>query len=245
MNRGKWIQFGLVIVILLLLLFAVTQFIQARKYKNRSIQFKTEMLLADSVKIIADGQYQKLVNDVNSQKQLNGELNVQNKDLAQQLKKDKKDPIIITKIVYSLEKQIDTFIVDNTTPFFEDHYPNKEDWFINYQLHTITDSLKIGVWDFTDLTVDLVISEKSKGLYVADIKGPSFLKVKELEVKSLPLEHIKPDKFGWIVGGGGSYSFTTNRPTIHLSGGIRIKKVSLIINGSTNTSIGGTVLTEF
>ena len=99
-------------------------------------------------------------------------------------------------------------------------------------------------WSFSDLTLDLVITEKEEGIYEAVLGGPDFLSVKSLKVNSLK-PSATVDKFGWLAGGSAQKDFNTDAIGFGLSGGVRIGKTYGIINATTNQTISGIVLLEF
>ncbi len=84
------------------------------------------------------------------------------------------------------------------------------------------------------------MTETNRGLWKSRLVGPKWLKVDSIEVNSLPLPIKKEESnFGLILGGGYINSFNNTTPNaVTIGAGLRFKHHKIIINGTTNQSIG-------
>ncbi|MDC7251049.1 MAG: hypothetical protein PQJ49_14160 [Sphaerochaetaceae bacterium] len=235
-------QYGLILIIILLGIFSIIQSFRVKEAQDTVKEYKTAIIESDSLRKTQDGRYQKLVNDLNTKSEINKALKENNKELYELLKEERKKPISYTIIQAEPEAKIDTIPLNNevkdglTFTSFEDFYPQKENYFMKYS-GTLTDSSVVGKWDVSKFDIGIVISEKRKGIYEADLDAPDWFNVKSLEVNSLPLENLSPDNFDWLLGGSAGYNFLDQYPVFEIETGFRIKKSIFSIQGNTNKEL--------
>ena len=248
---------GFVIFVLLFLLFK-----QCGDNKKSDIvlqEYKERVLTYDSLRKVSDNHYQKLVNDINTEKELSEQLKKENKALYEEIKKEKKQVIAYTSLKAQPEKKVETIrlvpvsdrlkVGEREYKEFDDYYPNKEDYFINYRgrldvsdndityIDVKSDSGElVGTWKFSSLKIGIVVSEKEKGLFHVDLDAPSWLAVKNVEVNTLPLSAIKPDNFDWVIGGAVGKNYGGNM-VFGVETGIRIKRSIFSIQGNTDKQV--------
>lgn len=241
-NKNKILTYLFGFIIILLLIFGVSQYLRANEAEKVVKDYKTELIASDSLRKTVDGRYQKLVNDMNSEKDIKNYLKEQNETLFELLKAEKKKPISYTIIQAKPESKVDTITIKDTIrdglsfKTFKDYYPSQINPFITYS-GEIFDQEIIGKFDLDSLSIGIVVSEKTKGLFEVDLDAPEWLNVTSLEVKSLPLEHIRLDKFDWLLGGSAGYNFFENYPVLEFEAGFRYKKTIFSVQGNTNREV--------
>lgn len=232
-------KYSLILLIIILSVFCVSQYFSNKETQDTLIQYKNVIIESDSLRKVSDGHYQRLVDDRNTQKDLRDLLKDQNKELFELLKTQNKKPISYTIIQAKPETKIDTIPIIKETKdgqvikSFDSFYPTKENYFANHKGVIGEESIQ-EEWNFRELEIGLVISEKEKGLFEADLDAPDWLKVNKIEVNSLPLENIKKDNFDWVLGVQGGLNFTNYTPVVDLEGGIRLKNTMVTLIGNTN-----------
>ena len=121
------------------------------------------------------------------------------------------------------------------------NYPNDEDNFITWDgFVNRENAFYKGEWKFGELPLQIIMTETNRGLWKSRLVGPKWLKVDSIEVNSLPLPIKKEESnLSLILGGGYINSFNNTIPNaVSIGAGIRFKDHKLIINGTTNQSIG-------
>ena len=242
LDKNKILNIIFLVLVILLSIFGVNQYITNVKNKEILSSYKEKIIKSDSLIKREEGHYQKVVNDLNSTKDLLNVIKKENKDLYKSIKKDDKNPIFYSNIGLKPITKIDSVFIHDTIregikyKYFEDFYPSKTDYFVKYSGQL--DSTKvIGKWDFNTLNIDLVISEKEKGIFYADLKSPEWIKVNKLNVNSLPLENIKIDNFDWLMGGNVGINFLDKTPVAGFEAGFRFKKNIFKTEINTNKEI--------
>ncbi len=235
------------LIIILLLVIVIIFSLKSCQSDTDIRQLKELIIKQDSLRKVEDGHYQKIVNDLNNSKELFKQLKENNKELAETIKEQKKNPIVVTNTVIKIQPaplpEPVPIKPDNT---FELNYPNKDNKFISFLGIIENDSIN-GVWDFDEFKLDLVISEKQKGVFEIDAFTNDFIEIKSLTVNSLPLKGIKPDNFDFKVGLG-LYTDINTGLGVDIYGGIRIKKfdvVGRIQPNGKNTQLGGGLMFNF
>lgn len=252
LNLKDKILFGTIIVLILLLILGncKNSRITNELYSERTKANKA-IVEADVLKKEKDGQYAKLVNNFNDQKDMINILKDQNKDLYKELKTNNEKLLMVNNSVISLASKMDegfgsinkrdTNLID-----LKLRYPNSDDWFIDWSGNINRKTAKYeGKWTFGELPLDIILTETDRGIWNSRIVGPDWLIVNKMEVNALKPEEIsqpnipQPRKFGVILGGGYNRSFDTNIPSnISIGFGGYVKNHSLILNGTTNKSLG-------
>ena len=120
------------------------------------------------------------------------------------------------------------------------NYPNDEDNFITWDGYVNKQSsFYKGEWRFGELPLQVIMTETNRGLWKSRLVGPKWLKVDSIEVNSLPLPiKEKKSNLSLILGGGYIKSFSDTPNAVSIGAGIRFKDHKLIINGTTNQSVG-------
>jgi hypothetical protein len=241
------VLYGLIVVLILLLLGSAWYNRRQQNKLLEQIQEGNRMILdMDQLTKEGDGQYTKLVNYFNTQKDLNNQLKEQNKELFNLIKKQNERLVMINNTIISLESRVsegfgkinekDTNLID-----IELIYPSKEDWFISWNGSVNKqNAFYNGKWEFGELPLQIILTETERGMWRSRLVGPDWLKVNSMEVNSLPIPiQEKPSNFGFILGGGYINSFDPNGSNgLSVGGGLRFKDHNLIINGTTNREVG-------
>lgn len=238
----KILYFLLIAVIVVILLFGINQCSEREKAESVVRDYKVKMLEMDSLRKVSDGHYQKLVNDLYTEKELIKVLKGENKELADLIAEQKKKLIAYSKIKLTAKQKKDSVKVASKTENgkevleFADYYPDKENPFVVYE-GVLRDKVLYGGFTFKTFGLDMVITEKSKGLFEVDFKAPEWLELTSLEVHSLPLSPIRVDNFDWYLGTNLGLHFVTYRPVLDLEWGFRYKKSLFGIIGNTNREL--------
>ena len=191
---------------------------------------------------LSDGYYQKLVADTLTKSEL--------KKLAGDIVDlQNRKPIIVERIIIKpeyIEKEIDGVKVDKDSVYIEDYYPNKESPFLKYSNRFSLKSEKgISQFEFDSINLSAVITQRKDGLFEADIKGPEFLKISNVDIQSIPLTPEKPDNFGILMGVDYGVDFKNKTNFINVSSYIRNKKFYIGGGVNTNGQFSGGVKYEF
>jgi uncharacterized membrane-anchored protein YhcB (DUF1043 family) len=241
------ILYGLIIVLILLLIGGSWYMKNEQKKLYEEIQKGNKIILdMDKTTKEGDGQYTKLVDYFNTEKELNNQLKEQNKELYQLIKKQEEKLLMINNTVISLQGQLaegfgsinekDTNRID-----LELKYPNEGDNFITWDGYVNRNNAYYsGEWKFGNLPLQIVLTETERGIWRSRLVGPKWLVVDSMEINSLPLPVLeKQSNFGLILGGGYINSFNPNGSNgVSVGAGLRFKNHNLIINGTTNQEIG-------
>jgi hypothetical protein len=244
------IVYGSILILILLLIFSNCRYnkMQEKLYDEitKGNQAIVEM---DRIQKEREGQYAKLVNNFLTEKDLSSELKEQNKELHKQIKKNGERLLMMNNSIITLKGQIDEgfgrFNPDDSTVIDLDlKYPNDNDWFVNWygSIDTKTAFYK-GDWKFGKLPLQVILTETERGLWNSRLIGPDWLLVDSIEVKALkPEDIVKPREkrnIGFMLGGGYIRDFNPNgKDGISLGVGTYYKNHSLILNGTTNSTVG-------
>jgi uncharacterized membrane-anchored protein YhcB (DUF1043 family) len=234
---------GLVLLLLISAWYSKKE--QRRLYKE--IQKGNEMLVKlDVTTKEGNGQYAKLVNYFNTEKDLNKQLKEQNKDLYKLIKKQNERLLMINNSVITLQGQFTdgfgTINKEDTNKIdLKLKYPNEGEPFITWDgFVNRKNAFYSGEWKFGKLPLQIVLTETDRGLWKSRLIGPEWLIVDSMEINSLPLPTIqKQSNLGFILGGGYINSFNPNGVNaVSVGAGVRFKNHNLIINGTTNQELG-------
>ena len=203
MKRAKEI---LIVVLILLLIGAhfKNQF-DRNKLRGQIDEANKHVLALDKTKKEAEGQYAKLVDNYQTEKDLNKAVSESNKELYKTIK-DKDERILsLKKAIISLQEaesegsvtvnEKDSSILELTL-----RYPDPDSSFINWDGSiSMLDYKYSGKWSFGSLPLQIVLTETERGMWNSRLIGPNWLKVDSMEIKSLPKEEIadvKKFRFG-------------------------------------------------
>jgi uncharacterized membrane-anchored protein YhcB (DUF1043 family) len=241
------ILYGFIMVLVIILLFmSWTNSRQQKKLQDKIEEGNKMIIKMDKLTKEGDGQYAKLVNYFNTQKDLNNQLKEQNKDLYKLIKKQDERLLMINNTVITLRSEIsngfgsinqtDTNLID-----LKLKYPSEGDNFISWDgVVNRKNAFYSGEWSFGKLPLQMIMTETDRGIWKHRIIGPDWLIVDSMEINSLPLPTVeKPKNFGILFGGGYIHSFNNNLPNAVTVGvGARFKSHNLIINGTSNQQLG-------
>jgi uncharacterized membrane-anchored protein YhcB (DUF1043 family) len=203
----------------------------------------------DEMKKESEGQYAKLVDYFNSEKDLNKKLREDNKDLQKEIKKQGEKLLMISDAVITLDGKISEGSIEvdeqDTTAFNMNlTYPDPESPFINWKGKIFPErKAYIGEWKFNELPLKIVLTETQRGLWNTRVIGPEWMKLDSLQVNSLPPEEFSPKreitKIGLLVGGGYARSLRPNGTDAFSVGvGMHIlDKHIVMLNGTTNQEL--------
>lgn len=205
-------------------------------------EVRLEKLRSAKLEKISSVQSRKIIADSLTQRDLNKRV----KELGIAL--DAKPKIVWkTKfVIKEIEKEVDSIKIDSNSVEIEDFYPQKENYFIRYQnkIDLLT-SKGVSNWSFNPIEISGAISQRKDGLYTIDFKHPDFLEIESIDVQATPLTVPKPDNFGILLGAGAGKDFRSGEVYGRISGGLRFKKIYVIVGGNTNQSVDGGVNFEF
>ena len=230
------------------------------KCENNKMQKElTEKIIENNKEIVRnsklikerDGQYSKLVNNFNTQKDLLKQLKGDNKDLYKLIKKNDEKLLMLGNTLLTLRSEVnqgfgkfnpnDSNLID-----LKLKYPNDGDWFISWDgtIHKKTAFYK-GEWKFGKLPLQIVLTQTSQGLWNSRLIGPDWLIVDSISVNALKPSEIptpnepKPKLHGFILGGGYVRGINSNNVNgLSVGVGYYVKNHSLIVNGTSNNTIG-------
>ncbi len=239
---------GIIIVLILLLIGSGIRSNWQQNKWIKELKASNELVLEKDQTIKEkDGQYAKLVNYFENNEDLMKSLKNSNKDLAKLINKQNEKLLQISDIVATFEEKLDQgdiTQIDDSTFQIGLFYPDKDDWFINWDgfIFPKTKSYK-GIWKFGELNLQAVLTETERGLWNARLIGPDFLIVDSITVKSLPPDQYNPygtKKLEFMIGGGYRSSLNPDRPNaITVGAGVQWKNNSiLMIEAGTNNTIG-------
>jgi hypothetical protein len=211
-----------------------TEELRAELHKNE--------IKMDTLKKISDTQYEKLVADTVTKRDMINILKAMEMDI--------KNPKIITRIEYKqkdVEKAMDNVTVQNDSVHIEDYYPSKEKQTLKYtgDISLVSKKGK-GKFQFQPQKLDLVVSETDKGIWKATLKTDNeFVEVNSLDVQTLPVAGQKIKN--WKYFGGAKYNTTSDKTTrsYEILGGFRYKKLNVIGSVNTNSQLGVGLMFDF
>lgn len=247
-NTKDKILIGLIIILILLL---IGSHIKGNWDKDELLDQVTaankHVLELDEVKKEADGQYAKLVDNYQSEKQLNERVSKINKELYKSIKKKDEKILMLKEAIVTLESAASSGDVtvnekDSSVLDLILNYPNPDSSFINWKGSiSMLDYKYKGEWSFGSLPLQIILTETERGMWNSRLIGPNWLKVDSMEIKSLPKKDIvdvKKRKFGFLAGGGLSTSLDNNgSKAIIIGGGLYYNNEMLILNASTRNII--------
>lgn len=241
------ILYGLIIILVILLLGSTWY----SRYEQKKLYQKIEegnKIIVESDKTTKedDGQYAKLVDYFNTEKELNQQLKSQNKELYNLIKKQDEKLLMINNTVISMKQELaegfgninekDTNLID-----LKLNYPSDGDSFITWNGYVNrNNAFYSGNWNFGKLPLQVVMTETDRGLWKSRLIGPDWLLVDSIEINSLPLPTIEEQgNLSLILGGGYIKSFDPNGiNAVSIGGGVRFKDHKIIVNATTNREIG-------
>jgi hypothetical protein len=241
------ILYGLIIILVILLLGSTWYSRYEQKKLYQKIEEGNKIIVeSDETTKEDDGQYAKLVDYFNTEKELNQQLKSQNKELYNLIKKQDEKLLMINNTVISMKQELaegfgninekDTNLID-----LKLNYPTDGDSFITWNGYVNrNNAFYSGNWNFGKLPLQVVMTETDRGLWKSRLIGPDWLLVDSIEINSLPLPTIEEQgNLSLILGGGYIKSFDPNGiNAVSIGGGLRFKDHKIIVNATTNKEIG-------
>jgi len=246
-DRFYKIALGIMIIVVIFLSWKVGS--SNNGNDKELIALRKSIIANDSLTKEKDGQYAKLVDYYNSEKDLKNELKQTNEELFKTIKKQNERLLSLTNVVITLqdmvsegfgkEDPLDTNQINLTLKYPEDNDP-----FITWDgsINKNTAHYR-GEWSFGKLPLQIVLTEESRGLWKTRVIGPEWFKLDSLTINSLPPEkytEVIPRKLQFLLGGSYTKPLTPNGSNaIGFGGGINLfDKHNIIINANTNKEIG-------
>jgi len=213
----------IILATVLLLIGGTAWYISNLKKDLREAQLaeRTAIIRNDSLKIISATQARKLVADTLKQRNLNKLVD----SLGIALEGKPKVIQVIKYLPRPVDKPVDSVVVKGDTVEVQDYYPQKNNYFVKYSNKvSIKDAKGQGRWDFTPISLAVVLSQRKDGIWSADVKVPEWLSVESIDIQATPLEIAERDNFGWIAGVSYGKDFERDSEFLRVSFGARYKK---------------------
>lgn len=238
----KYYKIALGVALSLIIFFWLKGFLVKKELDAQKEKYRVELIRSSELEKIADGYYQKVVADTLTQKEL--------KRLAEELidLKNRK-PVSITKTVVQpveIRKEVDSISIQKDSIFIADYYPNKINPFLTYT-NRLSLNTETGVsnFNFNQITLSTVVTQKKDGLYQVDFKGPEFLKLKSLDIQTEPTETTSKDNWGTLIGVEYGQNLKNNTNIFEANIYQRYKKFYIGGSVSTNKDLKGGIKFEF
>lgn len=237
--------FSIIVVVILLglgIYGGITIYKLRKDLKASELEFRTSKIRGDSLKKISDVQFRKLVADTLTQKQLNKlieslSLEIDGKNKMIQKLSVRPKPVV--------NKPIDKVVVTEDSVKINSFYPNKSDWFVNYQSTVfIKDGVGEESWNFQPLSLSVVLSQRKDGIWSADLNAPSWITVEGMDIQAIPLEPPVIDNFALIAGASYGKDFEYELDFFRVTTGFRYKKVYILLGATTNKTVDVGALLE-
>jgi hypothetical protein len=224
------------------LTFFITKCNSDRQTEELRAELHKNEIKMDTLRKISDTQYEKLVADTVTKRDMI--------KILKQMELDIKNPKIITRIEYKqkdVEKDIDHLTVENDSVHIEDYYPSKEKQTLKYTGDVnLTTKKGRGKFEFKPQKLDLVISETDKGMWKATLKTDNeFVEVNSLDVQTLPVTIEKQKNWKYFCGAKYNTNSNKTNKNYEIIGGFRYKKLNLLGSINTNTQLGIGLMLDF
>lgn len=225
--------------------------------KKQNEILKKEIIAKDTLQKLADGKYSKLVNTYNSASDLNKILRDSMKLVSDSISKRKERVLFVDQNNITFKNKTGKSVAvanSDSTYSFSSYYPDKTNFFIQHDgiLNTKTKSVA-DAWKFSNVNLNVVVTERKDGLWDSYIDGPDFLKVNSVKVNSLPAEKYVPKSeqpkslvfYGGLGLRGNPDVIITNKDLL-IKGAITYKdKYMIQADYGTDKKVGLGVLVSF
>lgn len=210
---------------------------------------KKSIIFNDSLTKEADGQFSKLVNYYNTEKDLKKELKKSNEELYYLVKKNNEKILSLMNTVITLQGVVNEGfgkidIKDTNKINLVLKYPvDSKEPFIKWNGSVDKNSAFYkGEWVFGKLPLQIVLTEEKRGLWNSRLIGPEWLKVDSMSINSLPPENYGDNqikKLQFFVGGGYIKSLSNNPSAVSVGGGVSFNgKHNILLQATTNQDLG-------
>lgn len=241
-NKFNMILLGGLIIVILLLSWKIG--VLRDQQQDALDEVKKEIIANDSLVKEKEGQYAKLVDYYNTEKDLKNQLKESNKELYKEIKKEQEKIIGLTNAIVSLEKKVDSGKVE-VDPLDTNRlnltltYPDNKDPFINWKgsIDKVTSYYK-GEWTFGKMPIQIVLTEEKRGLWKTRVVGPEWFKLDSLSVNTLPPDK-KEKTIQFLLGGGYIKSMSNTPDGISIGGGVNVfGSHNIVVTANTNKEVG-------
>ncbi len=218
---------------------------------SRNDVLRKEIIKADSLKKELDGQYAKLVNDYNTERDLKKQLKKDYEDAYELIRKNGEKILSLSRYIVTLENRppekvtVTVLVRDSSEVEINDYYPDSNKFFIHHRsLYNCKKLEAITSWDFRTLKIDAVLTETEGGLWNARLIGPDWFAVNDIKVNSLPAKEYNSESRKFLrgfLGLGVNYQTTDKAFGIQLNGGIDINDKWILdsyINTHSTVGVG-------
>lgn len=226
-------SYGVAILVAIFLVVSMFQCSKIKTLKTNNKIIKEELLNLDSLKEISDNVYEVMVNDLHDKNSIIDSIESENKafvDRIDALRKSKKRVITTSQIEFKYIDRTDTIYEKvESLKWSSWYYPNKENFIVQHNLWLNPDkNISYSKFFFKPIQLDILVYEDKAGIFKADLVGPSFIKLNDLTVNTLPIPTLTTcDEFDWLLGGG-----VNTRFDIELNAGLRWRR-HMIFGGLT------------
>lgn len=232
-------------IICIVLAFIYFQYSE-KKHTETTTSLKKAIIAKDSLVQEKEGQYKKMVNYYNTEKQLNNRLASSNKALHKTINDQNETLLMLTNASISFKPDASNkpsvIVPISNSPDslkFNAFYPNEKDFLVRHYgtISTKTNNM-YNNWEFGKIDLDITVSEDANGLWNTRIGGPDYLVVKKLTVNSQPPKNFvpkteKPKNLSFLLGGGATYDLNEKKYGVKAGAGFEIKN-KLIFLGEIN-----------
>lgn len=254
---SKISKFSFLFLIILVLFIQIRSCRKLNEKQKLIENYKLELIKSDSLREESDGVNKRLVNNLNTEKELRDKLKNENKILYKNVRNSNSRILSLTSLVATLKSKRDTVYLDSSNVLekeinFSSFYPKKDSWFIEYSgKYIFSNNSLISSWDFKELKIDLVLTEKTKGIWETSLIGPEFLSINSLKVNSLPEEKFNSVyspkiRAKWGVGINTDFRSEFGKTDLKLMLGFEFgKNKQIVLEGITNKTVGIGLMFDF
>lgn len=241
-SRNNRFQLILILSLIGMVIFLTWRISGIRKSINdQTDDLKKSIIVADKVLKESQGQYAKLVNYYNTERDLMKQLKKDNEDLYKTIKKQDEKLLSITSAIITLDRKVVEGFgqpdpIDTNRLNLSLKYPNEKEPFVFWDgwVNKNTAAYR-GTFSFGKLPIQIVLTEESRGLWKSRLVGPTWLKVDSLKIVSLPPDEypvIKEKKIQWLVGGNYIYGLNSKLSGIGINFGVNLFNSHNIVLGA-------------
>lgn len=233
-------------------------FIQDKCNSKREAKLLNEIAEKSGLIKDADGKYAQLITVVGGNSSLLSELKTaldENfSDVKSILKKNDERLLMFSTSLLRFKEKSDTVIIypmDSTSEAewrFRLVYPDSIKPILAYEGFILPQLRRIaGQWTSPNpLSITAILTETSKGNWSSRLIAPEYVIVDSIIVRALPPDKIaKQNKFRFVVGIGGGYSFSNQQPVFSMSAGFKLKRMIFLGDGSTSGDLQLKMQREF
>lgn len=210
---------------------------QIKELTTDKEKLEKEILEKDTMIVYGKGVYSKLVNQFNTSKNLNDVLKRENKNLFEQIQKNKERILSNTGFTVSMKpketlsynvkilvKENDNGLKDSTFNYTA-KYPTDVNPFIEYEGNVdYKNKLVRSKWNFNPAKVNVVLTEKENGMWNTYVDAPEYFQIGDLTVNSLPkaeIVKVKEKKVSLYGGAGYMRMGDNSRPSVNVGVGTK------------------------